>query len=146
VLESRSLQRGLSSTRVRWLAAWPGGALIGVANGIMRERTYGRHVNEAPAHQISSLTAIIAFAGSFLGLQRVWPIDSRREARQIGAGWLALTIGFEVGFGRLVAKQSWRVLLADYDVRAGRTWPVVLAWLAVGPSIVRRWGSSPHRA
>jgi hypothetical protein len=25
----------------RWLAAWLGGALIGIANGIAREATYG---------------------------------------------------------------------------------------------------------
>jgi hypothetical protein len=56
----------------------------------------------------------------------------------VGAAWLGLTIGFEFGFGRLVAKQSWERLLADYDVSAGRTWPLVLAWLAAGPEVTRR--------
>ena len=35
--------------------------------------------------------------------------------------WLGLTLAFEFGFGRLVAKQSWEQLLADYNVAAGRT-------------------------
>jgi hypothetical protein len=52
-------------------------------------------------------------------------------------GWLALTVAFEFGFGRLVAKQSWDELLADYDVAEGRTWPFVLAWIAAGPAAVR---------
>ena len=34
----------------------------------------------------------------------------------MGTGWLALTVVFEFGFGRLVAKQSWDELLADYNV------------------------------
>jgi hypothetical protein len=26
---------------------------------------------------------------------------------------------------------------ATYDVRAGRTWPLVLAWIAAGPAVTR---------
>jgi len=38
----------------------------------------------------------------------------------VGASWLVMTVGFELGFGRLVAKQSWEELLAGYDVTRGR--------------------------
>jgi hypothetical protein len=124
--------------RKRWLAAWIGGALIGVANGIAREATYGRILSERAAHNASSVVGIATFAGYFRVLQRRWPIPSDREALTIGAAWLALTVAFEFGFGRLVAKQSWEELLADYDVRKGRTWPLVLAWLTVGPAVTRR--------
>jgi hypothetical protein len=58
--------------------------------------------------------------------------------------WLGLTLAFEFGFGRLVAKQSWEQLLADYNVAAGRTWPLVLAWLATGPELTRRYIRSTH--
>ena len=51
--------------------------------------------------------------------------------------WLGLTVAFEFGFGRLVAKQSWEDLLSDYNVARGRTWPLVLAWIAAGPAAVR---------
>jgi len=36
-----------------------------------------------------------------------------------------------------VAKQSWSDLVADYDITRGRTWPYVLAWITIGPSVVR---------
>jgi hypothetical protein len=39
--------------------------------------------------------------------------------------------------GRAVAKTSWQDLLADYNLAEGRTWPLVLAWIALGPAIVR---------
>jgi len=127
------------SVRRRWLAAWLGAAAIGVGNGILRESTYGQRVGEGLAHQLSTATAIGAFSAYFLALQRVWPIASDREARQIGAAWVALTVAFEFGFGRAVAKQSWQQLLADYNLAKGRSWPLVVGWLAAGPAVTRRW-------
>lgn len=121
----------------RWIQAWPGGAPIGVGNGIAREATYGKVLGERAAHQVSTATAIAAFAAYFELLQRRYPLASAQEARLTGLAWLGLTVAFEFGFGRLVAKHSWKQLLADYNVTAGRTWPLVLAWLALGPSVVR---------
>jgi hypothetical protein len=123
--------------RTRWLAAWTGAAVIGVANGVAREATFARVLGERSAHAASGATAVAAFAGYFTVLERRWPIPSRRDALTIGAAWLAMTVAFEFGFGRAVAKQSWERLLADYDLRAGRTWPLVLAWIAAGPAVVR---------
>ena len=48
-----------------------------------------------------------------------------------------MTLVFEFGFGRLVAKKAWGELLDDYDLAGGRTWPLVLVWIALGPAIVR---------
>jgi hypothetical protein len=129
-----------------WLAAWLGGAGIGVANGIAREATYGRLVGERTAHQISSATAIAAFAAYYAALQRRWPLRDTGEALGVGAAWVAMTVCFEFGFGRLVAKQSWDQLLADYDVREGRTWPLVLAWIGAGPAIIATTRPAPNTA
>lgn len=122
----------------RWLVAWTGGAVIAIANGVVREATFGRLVRERTAHQLSGLALVSAFAAYFSALQRRWPIPSRSEALRIGGAWLGLTVGFELSFGRRVAKLSWRELLADYNLRRGRTWPLVLAWVAVGPEVTRR--------
>jgi len=124
--------------RRRWIVAWLGGALIGVANGVLRESTYGRRLDERTSNQISALSAVAAFAAYFWSLQRRWPIPSTAEALRIGGIWLVLTIGFEFGFGRLVGRKSWRELLSDYDLARGRTWPLVLAWLAAGPAVTRK--------
>ena len=127
----------------RWLLAWPGGALIGVANGVLREATYGRRVSERTAHQLSGVTAVAVFGAYFAELQRRWPLRDTREAAAVGTGWLALTVAFEFGFGRLVAKQSWEELLADYDIAEGRTWPFVRAWIGAGPAVVRALRARP---
>jgi hypothetical protein len=120
-----------------WLGAWLGAALIGVANGVAREATYARLVDERTAHQVSGVTGIAAFAAYFRALQARWPLPSTATALEVGGAWVAMTVAFEFGFGRLVAKQSWEDLLADYDLAAGRTWPLVLAWIGLGPAVVR---------
>ena len=124
------------SPRRAWLLGWLGGPLIGIANGTLRELGYKDRVGERTAHQISTGSAIALFAGYFELLARLRPLTSTREALQVGAAWLALTIAFEFGFGRGVAHTSWDELLADYDVRKGRLWPLVLAWIALGPALL----------
>ena len=117
--------------------AWLGGPLIGIANGTLRELAYKDRVGELTAHQLSTGSAIALFAGYFELLARRRPLTSTREALEVGIAWLALTVAFEFGFGRGVAHTSWDELLADYDLRKGRLWPLVLAWIALGPAIVR---------
>ena len=126
------------SERRAWTVAWLGAALIGIANGILREATYGKRLGDRAGHQVSGATAIAAFAAYFTALENRRPLRSDREAVEVGLQWLAMTVAFEFTFGRLVAKQSWDELLSDYDVRAGRTWPFVLAWIAAGPLVARR--------
>ena len=125
------------TARRAWLLAWLGGPAIGIANGTVRELAYRDRVGEQRAHQLSTLTAIGLFAAYFDVLSRRWPLPSERDALRVGGAWLALTVLFELGFGRAEGK-AWRELLADYDLRHGRLWPLALAWLAVGPSVMSR--------
>ena len=126
----------MSSAESSWLLAWPGAAVIGVANGVLREKTYGARVPERAAHQLSGVTAVAAFAAYFAALARRWPLGGSREAAEVGAAWLGMTVAFEFGFGRLVAKHPWSELARDYDITQGRTWPFVLAWIGVGPVVL----------
>ena len=111
--------------------------MIGIANGTLREVAYKDRVGELTAHQLSTGSAIALFAGYFEWLARRYPLASTREALEVGTAWLALTVAFEFGFGRGVAHTSMDELLADYDLRKGRLWPLVLAWIALGPAVVR---------
>ena len=76
------------------------------------------------------------FALWFWLLERRWPIQTPRLALRIGATWVALTVAFEFGLGRLSGR-SREEMLRDYDLREGRVWPLVLLWLGVGPAVVR---------
>jgi hypothetical protein len=56
-----------------------------------------------------------------------------REARSVGALWLALTLAFEFGVGHYGFGKAWPELLADYDLRHGRIWIAVLVVTLLAP-------------
>jgi hypothetical protein len=124
------------SSTSRWIAAWPGGALLGVLNGTARQMLYARRTGDRTAHQLSTATMIALLAAYFVALDRRWPLQTRAWALRVGSAWLALTAMFEFGFGHWVAKEEWSELLADYDLAQGRLWSLVLAWTALGPLAV----------
>jgi hypothetical protein len=128
----------------RWVGAWLGGAAIGVANGAAREATYGRRLPDGVANQISVATATAALALYLRLLDRRWPLESDHQAWAVGGSWLALSVGFEFALGRLVEKSTWEEMLADYNLARGRTWPLVLAWIGVGPLVVRKLRTRFH--
>lgn len=122
----------------RWALAWLGGPLIGIANGVTRELAYKDEVGELTAHQISTASAVALFAVYLWFLSRRWPIPTAETALAIGALWVVLTVGFEFGFGHYVDGKTWSELLGDYNVAKGHLWPLVLAWLGIGPLVMRK--------
>lgn len=111
---------------------------IAIANGAVREIGYGRHLAELQAHQVSTLSALVLL-GLYMGwIMRRWPPSSATQAAGIGALWLGLTLAFEFLFGHYVAGHTWSRLLQDYDLLAGRLWPLVLLWVATAPHLLSR--------
>ena len=115
--------------------------VIAVANGFIREATYGRKLTELHAHQLSTLTGMLLSGVAVWGFSRFAPIESERNAIYIGGVWLVLTIAFEFLFGRLVGRYSWRKLVFDYNLLAGRVWLVFLLWLLLLPYVVYLTGT-----
>jgi hypothetical protein len=111
--------------------------VLGVVNGAIREATYGNRVAEQRAERVSGITLAAALAVYFWKLHRRWPIPTGGDAAKIGTSWIVLTVVFEFGLGRGVQKQSWREMLAAYNVAQGQTWPLVVAWIGAGPIVVR---------
>lgn len=117
------------------MAAWVGGAVLGVVNGVIRETVYTDRVGESTANQISAATLIALLALYFWLLQSRWPIAATRRAFEIGGVWVFLTVLFEFGFGHYVDGKAWSELLENYDLTAGNLWLVVLAWIGIGPVV-----------
>ena len=126
----------------QWTAAWAGLAALATANGLSRGLYAGR-LGDHRAHQVSTATLIAALLPYARAVERRWPLPTDRAAVHTGATWVALTVAFEFGFGHYVAGQRWSTLLADYDLRRGRLWPLVLAATAAAPTLARR--SRTHR-
>jgi hypothetical protein len=128
----------MTHTVAAYLAFWPVLALLGIANGIVRGLTYGRRMHDLRAHQLSTVTLATLTGIAVLAFSTFKPIPDARTAALIGIAWLAATVAFEFVFGRYVAQHSWSRLLADYDLRRGRVWPLFLGWLAMLPWLVYR--------
>lgn len=124
--------------KLRYLYAWLVLLVVAVINGGLREFTYGSHVSELLAHQLSCVSGIILFGVVFYLYVRSWPPASARQAWYIGLFWMVLTVAFEFLFFHYVAGHPWEVLLANYDMANGRLWPLTLLWVAVGPYLFFR--------
>lgn len=125
----------------KYLLVWFLLAVVAITNGILRETTYGKSVSDLAAHQLSTITAILASGAVVWIVHRFWPIESTAQAWTIGLLWLLMTIAFELGFGHFIAGHSWEKLLADYNILQGRVWSLFLMWITILPLVVFRLAS-----
>ena len=69
----------------QYLFFWLILAVVAIINGVLRQATYGRHIPELAAHQVSTVTGILLTGAVVWILSRFWPIGSAKEAWVIGA-------------------------------------------------------------
>jgi len=124
----------------RYFLAWLVMLLISVANGSLRDYTYGKQTTELLAHQISTLSGMVLLGLVIYLFVRRWPPSSGRQALNIGLFWMSLTMAFEFLFFHYAGGHSWAGLLANYDITRGRIWPLLLAWIAIAPYLSYRYG------
>ena len=132
--------------RRKWILAWVGASVLGVANGVSRETLYADAVGDETAHVISTGTLLSLLAGYIWLLQRRWPLESRHEALSVGGAWAAMTVLFEFAFGHWVDGDSWSALLENYDVTAGKIWALIPAAMLAGPELARRLAAQEQEA
>ena len=112
-----------------WLAV----LALAMANGILREKALVPALGQFAALLASG---IILCTCVFLVALAAAPWYGRLSSAQwlgVGALWLAMTLGFEFGFGRLVRHQSWAELFEAYTFRGGNMWPLVLLVVLLAP-------------
>ncbi|TDU87908.1 hypothetical protein EV138_1444 [Kribbella voronezhensis] len=124
--------------RRAWTVGWLGAAVLGVANGTVRNLVYQPRLDELAAHQLSTCTLIVLLTLYLVWLDRRWPLPSTATAVRTGAGWAVATLAFEFGLGLGVQHKALSALLADYDITSGRVWVLVPLWMLIGPALIRR--------
>jgi hypothetical protein len=110
---------------------------IATANGVARELTYARYLDDDTAHRLSLIPMAVLFGVYVDQLERRWPLPTWRSALSIGAMWAAIAVGFELGVGHYVDGKSWSELLGEYNLAEGRSGGLVVAWTIAVPSVVR---------
>lgn len=120
------------------IAIWCAILLAAIANGIFRQAVLLPALGTTAAYVLSGLmlaTLILGVATISVHWLRV---RTRREALTAGLLWLALTLGFEFGFGRLVQGKRWPELLQAYTFQDGNIWPLVLLATLLAPLLALR--------
>ena len=119
----------------RAIVIWLVMAVVGVANGIFRAAVLVPSLGDQRAHLLSTLVLcvlIVLLALLFTG----W-IGPRTvfQASLVGLLWALLTVLFEFVAGHYIFGNTWRKLLADYNLWQGRIWALVPIVLYLAP----RW-------
>jgi hypothetical protein len=108
-----------------------------MVNGTLRTLGYEHRLGDLAAHQLATQLLIAALLGYTWLLHDRRPLPSARTAFGIGGLWALLTLAFEFGVGHYVLGRPWSVLLADYDLAAGRIWELVPIATMIAPALVR---------
>lgn len=125
----------LTQSLVVWVAFVP----IAILNGVVRETIYTQYINTLFAHQLSTLTAALAFfAVSYGVLRHLIPGKNSYQLLSIGLLWISLTVLFDFGFGYFIDHRSWDVLRADYNIFTGRVWMLFLLFELLTPFFLKQ--------
>ena len=116
-----------------YVLAWVSMLVIAIANGVLREATFGKVMPELRAHQLSTVIGAVLIGMFIWVVVYAWPPSSSTQALLIGLVWLALTITFEFFMGLVLMRRPWSQVLNDYNLLAGRVWVLFLVWLALAP-------------
>ena len=119
---------------VKYIAAWVVLPVVAVANGVVRDTTYGRVLSRDVSHSISVVPLCVAIVAWARFASRRWPVSGYRAAARIGLIWLALTLAFEFGLGGAQGV-SLREMVSEYNVLRGRLWAIVPLITTAAPSI-----------
>ncbi len=123
---------------LKHLLCWFLLAVVAVLNGVVRQGSYAKVLSELTAHQVSTVTGIVATGAVGWFVSRRWPLESANQAWLVGCAWLVFTIAFEFGFGHYVAGHAWQRLLDDYNLLNGRLWSLFLLWVTLMPYLFYR--------
>lgn len=128
----------------RAFAIWLVLLVLAVLNGGAREVLINPRIGEQAGHVVSTIVlCVVIFIVASLALSWIGP-RTAKDALWIGLLWVVLTVGFEFLAGHYLFGNSWRTLLADYNLMEGRIWPLVLLAELFSPVIAH--SGMPRRA
>ncbi len=102
-------------------------------NGTVRNLWLIPALGDRLAHQISFFTGsvlILVIATLFIRWLKAQRIS---QLISIGALWLVLTLGFEIGLGRFILGYDWQRIAADYNLAQGGLMLIGLILVTLAP-------------
>ena len=119
------------------LAAWLAFGAVAVGLGAAREALLRPRLGPLRAEQLETIVASAAVLALI-----VWFVHAThptpRQALLLGVAWVVLTLLFELGVFHLALGVPMDELLAAFDLRHGRLWPLFLLTLFAAPPLAAR--------
>lgn len=124
---------------LRSLAVWVLLMAAEVVHGILRGILIVPLVGDFRARQIGVFIGSLLILFIAYGCIR-WmnPSRSSRRLLRVGLVWVALTLVFEIGLGRVALDYRWERVLSDYNLAGGGLMPLGLIVLGASPWIANR--------
>jgi hypothetical protein len=108
--------------------------LVESVHGVFRRLVLEPWIGDFSARQVSVFTgAALILIVSYLLIDWIRP-GTARQLTLIGVMWVVLTLGFEIGVGRLVGA-SWERILSDFNLLRGGLLGIGLLIMAFSPRI-----------
>ena len=128
----------MSRAVIRSLAVWLLIILAETVHGVLRGLFLVPVVGDLRARQVGVVVGALIILAIAVGSIRWIGARTRIELLAAGGLWLALTLAFELLFGRYVAGASWDRLLSDYDPTQGGYLALGMGVLALSPLIAAK--------
>ena len=120
---------------LRTVFIWFGLLTLAILNGGFRESVLVPRLGRGLGQAVSTvMLSLLILAAGWIALPWIGP-RTLQDAWLIGVLWVLLTLAFEFLGGHYVFGKPWQELLADYNVRAGRIWVMVLIVTLMTPII-----------
>ena len=130
MFQSASRRRDVT---LRAVVVWFGLLILAILNGGLRDTVLSPRLGDPVGRALSTiLLSGLILLTTWLTIRWMRP-RTTGEALRIGILWLVLTLSFEFLVGHYGFGKSWADLLADYDLRLGRIWILVLVITLVAP-------------
>jgi hypothetical protein len=118
---------------LRGVLIWCALLIVASINGGLREAVLVPRMGRGSAQAVSTLMLSACICGlGWLTLSWIGP-RTLKHAWTIGIIWVSLTLAFEFLAGHYLFGRPWEELRADYDVRGGRIWVLVLVVTLLTP-------------
>jgi hypothetical protein len=109
-----------------------------VLNGALREGPLMRRLGQRGALLASGILLSLWIMLISLALIPRFGALTTAQSLSIGLTWVAMTVAFEFGFGRLVQHRDWKTMLEAYTFKDGNVWPLVLVVTFLAPFVAAR--------
>ena len=117
----------------RAVVVWLGILVLASLNGAVRDLVLAPRMGDTLARALSTITlSALVLLVTWYTVTWIGP-HTIRGALLVGLLWLLLTLAFEFLGGHYLFHKPWSALLADYDLRRGRIWIMVLVITFAAP-------------